>query len=157
MAAQTDHIQAPDRVETRLLQEFRVQAGNRLRPARSPWIAVLSWATMAAMIAAGIWIVRERQPETVRLANRHSVEMAVADISSEEPSEDGFVPLPGAAQLAPSEYLDLVRVELPRSAMMQIGIEVSPERAAEPVQADVMVGSDGLARSVRFLEPTGSD
>ena len=40
--------------------------------------------------------------------------------------------------------------------MMQVGIEVSPERADETVRADVMVGSDGLARAVRFVD-AGSD
>ena len=50
--------------------------------------------------------------------------------------------------------MNVVRVEVPRSAMEAVGIAVSPERAAERVQADVMMGSDGLARAVRFVDST---
>jgi len=60
--------------------------------------------------------------------------------------------LPNAARIAPNEDVNLVRVEVPRSAMIGLGFEVSAERAAEPVEAEVVLGSDGLARAVRFLD-----
>ena len=118
----------------------------------------LAWAAaLAAMLAIGVIVMRDRQP--VRLATAQNLESATLESTNvlEGATDDGFVPLPGAAQLPPAENVDLVRVELPRSAMRQIGIEVSPERASEKIQADVMVGADGLARSVRFLEASGSD
>jgi hypothetical protein len=43
-------------------------------------------------------------------------------------------------------------VEVPRSAMIALGFEVNPEQAWQPVQADVMLGADGLARAVRFID-----
>ena len=48
--------------------------------------------------------------------------------------------------------MNLVRVELPRSSMISLGFAVSEEREAETVEADVMLGADGVARAVRFLE-----
>jgi len=45
----------------------------------------------------------------------------------------------------------LVRVELPRSALMRFGLPVNTERASERVKADVLVGSDGIARAIRFV------
>jgi hypothetical protein len=48
--------------------------------------------------------------------------------------------------------VNVVRVEMPRSAMLALGLEVSPERASELVAADVMLGPDGLARAVKFLD-----
>jgi hypothetical protein len=36
--------------------------------------------------------------------------------------------------------------------MIALGLEVSPERASEMVEADVMLGPDGLARAVRFVD-----
>jgi hypothetical protein len=63
-----------------------------------------------------------------------------------------FIPLPNAARLAPSEDVNLVRVEVPRSTMIALGYPVAADRAAELVQADVVLGSDGLARAVRFLD-----
>jgi hypothetical protein len=46
----------------------------------------------------------------------------------------------------------LVRVELPRSALMRFGLPVNMDRANERVKADVLVGSDGIARAIRFVE-----
>jgi hypothetical protein len=53
---------------------------------------------------------------------------------------------------ADAEFGDIVRVEVPRSAMMALGYDVNPERAAETVEAEVTLGPDGQAREVRFLE-----
>ena len=63
-----------------------------------------------------------------------------------------FVVLPTAAPVGPSDGWNLVRVQLPRSAMITAGLRVSADRAAELVQADVMLGADGQARAIRFLE-----
>ena len=45
----------------------------------------------------------------------------------------------------------LVRVELPRSALMRFGLPVNTDRASERVKADVLLGSDGIARAIRFV------
>jgi hypothetical protein len=45
----------------------------------------------------------------------------------------------------------LVRIELPRSALMRFGLPVNTDRARERVKADVLVGSDGIARAIRFV------
>jgi hypothetical protein len=45
----------------------------------------------------------------------------------------------------------LVRVELPRSALMRFSLPVGVDRANERVRADVLVGSDGIARAIRFV------
>jgi hypothetical protein len=81
------------------------------------------------------------------------VEMAMAPNTDDAQSEyEGFITLPNAGRLADNEEVNLVRVEVPRSAMIALGLEVSPERATELVAADVMLGPDGLARAVRFLD-----
>jgi hypothetical protein len=45
----------------------------------------------------------------------------------------------------------LVRIELPRSALMRFGLPVNTDRARERVKADVLVGADGIARAIRFV------
>jgi hypothetical protein len=161
LAAEREHVQAPPQVEDRLIAAFRAQAATRASErSRIRWIPAAAWAgAVAAMLAIGVLAVRDRLPQAKHPATTKNVELAVLENTRgfENGEDDGFMPLPGAAQLGPAENLDLVRVELPRSAMMQVGIEVSPERAAEKIQADVMVGADGLARSVRFVEISGSD
>ena len=46
----------------------------------------------------------------------------------------------------------LVRVELPRSALTTFGLPMNMDRADERIKADVLVGPDGLARALRFVE-----
>ena len=46
----------------------------------------------------------------------------------------------------------IVRVELPRSAMVSLGLPVNMDRYSERVKADVLVGVDGLARAIRFVQ-----
>lgn len=46
----------------------------------------------------------------------------------------------------------VVRVELPRSAMASFGLPVNMDRADQRVKADVLLGADGLARAIRFVQ-----
>ncbi|HEX8178127.1 MAG TPA: hypothetical protein VF525_01150 [Pyrinomonadaceae bacterium] len=61
-----------------------------------------------------------------------------------------FVPLVagGAPPLASGQ---LVRVELPRSALAALGLALDPARAGETIKADVLLGDDGLARAIRLV------
>jgi hypothetical protein len=46
----------------------------------------------------------------------------------------------------------LVRVELPRSAVARFGLPVNMDRPGDRVKADVLVGVDGLAQAIRFVQ-----
>jgi hypothetical protein len=46
----------------------------------------------------------------------------------------------------------MVRVELPRSAMANFGLPVNVDRSDQRVKADVLLGADGLARAIRFVQ-----
>ncbi|MEW6126381.1 MAG: hypothetical protein AB1757_04895 [Acidobacteriota bacterium] len=45
----------------------------------------------------------------------------------------------------------LVRVELPSSALASFGLPVNYENANQRVKADVVLGNDGIARAIRFV------
>lgn len=45
----------------------------------------------------------------------------------------------------------IVRVELPRSSLTAMGVEV-PENRAENVKTDLLIGSDGVMKAVRFVK-----
>ncbi len=46
----------------------------------------------------------------------------------------------------------IVRVELPRSALVNFGLPVNMDRYNEKVKADVLLGVDGLAHAIRFVQ-----
>jgi len=151
LAASSRRTEAPARVESRLVKEFRRQSGSETGSSARHWTPVLTWAAaLAAMVALAIFLVRPREPEAVRPAPHRGVELAM--LQAQEDS-DGFIPLPNSAGVAADgDEVNLVRMEVPRSAMIALGLDVSVERAEELVEADVMLGSNGIARAVRFLE-----
>ena len=57
-----------------------------------------------------------------------------------------------APQIDPNDDVSVVRMEFPRSAMLAVGLEVNPDQVSDTVEAEVKLGSDGLARAVRFME-----
>jgi hypothetical protein len=63
-----------------------------------------------------------------------------------------FYRLPDADRLPPLESVRIVRVELPVSSLRLMGFAVSEEPAGSSIQADVLLGQDGLARAVRFVQ-----
>jgi anti-sigma factor RsiW len=145
-------VQAPSRLEARLLRAFRAQHGAPPAEGRR-WLAPLTWAAATAL-AAGLFLVSAPQPAppaaTAGLASLETPAAVVIDETS--PEAEGFIPLPNAERIGPGDGFNLVRVEVPRSAMMAVGIPVSADQASDPVEADVLLGSDGLARAVRFLD-----
>ena len=46
----------------------------------------------------------------------------------------------------------VMRVELPRSALAGFGLPVNMDRVNERVKADVLMGPDGQARAIRFVQ-----
>lgn len=62
-----------------------------------------------------------------------------------------FMPLTGGGSLVQPDSGQIVRVELPRSALLSFGLPMNMERADERIKADLIVGNDGLARAIRFV------
>ena len=60
-----------------------------------------------------------------------------------------FYPLMDPAP--PFERGQILRVNLPASAMRTVGLPVHDDRLNEPVQADVLMGEEGLPRAIRFV------
>lgn len=165
VAAEWSHVEAPARVEARLLAAFREHSGvGHSGPAIAPpprmWLPVITWFAAAAAVAAlALVLVSDRRPQPVHRDLPGGFESALAQAPIElETSDDSafnnedFIPLPNAERISPNEDVNLIRVEVPRSAMIALGYDVSADRASEPVEAEVVLGADGLARAVRFLD-----
>lgn len=63
-----------------------------------------------------------------------------------------YYPLTALAGSAMPQGGQVVRVRLPRSALSALGLPMNVERAGEQVQADVVIGDDGLAHAIRFVQ-----
>jgi hypothetical protein len=137
--------EAPPRVEQRLLKAFRVQAGGRPERARRNWGA---WAAAAAVVLVSVsWIVSR----PVKPTGPAVPIQAMADLGD---SESSFIPLPydsGDLAAVPEEDADLVRVEVPRAALVALGLPVALGGPAR-VEAEVALGADGMLEGIRIMQ-----
>ncbi len=158
LAAEEARVKPVGPVEGRLLAAFRGQNGYVLpHRERRWWVPTGAWVAAAAVLAGAVlMIVNTRRPEPAAYYNNAAATVdwtsrLPADALSEE-ARGEFISLPNAERLPEDDHLNLVRMELPRTAMIALGYTVEAERAQEKVEAEVVLGSDGLARAVRFLE-----
>ena len=129
-------------------------------------------AAAAALVAMMATYMYERKPATIAVAS--PVTQAPVVTTTEPASQVARVqPRPARRQVAkhsaprqeivtdffplvdvapPFERGELVRVNLPASAMRTVGLPVREERLSDRVQADVLVGQEGMPRAIRFVK-----
>jgi hypothetical protein len=76
---------------------------------------------------------------------------SVASDSATEITTD-FIPVGYTSTTSLQDGGQLVRVELPRSALVAFGLPMNFNRYDEKVKADVFFGMDGMARAIRFVQ-----
>lgn len=162
-------------LELRLRAAFRSQHATRHSARR--WAA---GAIAASLVAVGVWQLTSQRPPAPTLektvtalppapVQTDSVSIPVQPrLAKSRPvvrkpgkrpkvaravmqANPDFVELPFAPALTPWDSGQVIRVRLPRSSMRTVGLPVNEERLGERVQADVLMGDDGIARAVRFL------
>jgi hypothetical protein len=143
--------EAPAAVEARLRAAFR----KRHKRLIWPYFAL---AAMAAAVALFINTRAKVQTMEIAVVTPPVVNVPVARVAVSQPVRrrpvpkeivTDFFPLMEDAQ--PFERGELLRVSLPASAMRSVGLPVSEDRLADTIQADVLVGEEGLARAIRFV------
>ena len=117
-------------VERKLVAAFRARKARRQVP-----YGVI--AASVLLFAAASWLVRTSAPAPTA---------AQAEVVTDFIAVEGTDP----AELVDSPIL--VRVKLPRAALVKFGLPMNQERSSEFVNADVVLGNDGLARAIRFVQ-----
>ena len=82
-------------------------------------------------------------------SNKKTRPVEAGDRNTEIATE--FIPLIHGEAMTPSDGGQIVRVEMPRSALVSFGLPMNMERGGGLVKADVVVGNDGFARAIRFV------
>ena len=63
-----------------------------------------------------------------------------------------YYPLPSADSLPAPDAEAVVRMMVPGSTLQLVGFPVNEVLRPEFVRADVVVGQDGMARAIRFVQ-----
>jgi hypothetical protein len=86
-----------------------------------------------------------------RQNSRRAVRRNATAMFPEAEVATSFYSLVEEGELVPLESGRVVRIEVPASALIALGLPITAESKDRPVQADLVLGQDGLARAIRFL------
>ena len=154
--------EAPLAVEARLLRQFRARRTSR----KWRWVGI---AAIAAGVVLAVLLSTNRSsrpvvgavPPAVQIPQRAA--LPVAPVAASAPRKvarkmarpearevvTDFFPLMDPAP--PFERGQILRVQLPAAAMRTVGLPVREDHLADPIQADVLVGEEGMPRAIRFV------
>ncbi len=132
-------ISAPDHLEATLAARFAKTRPAAARP-RLWWMPPLALAATIAMVS---WMIRGPVPEGEGLV---SLAPAMADADA-----GPFLALRPLDRIALEPGTTIVTTEFPRALLADWGLPVSPDRAGEPVRAEMLYSRDGEPLAVRLL------
>jgi hypothetical protein len=76
--------------------------------------------------------------------------MVAHPVQQASQEKSGFFVFPYAPALEPHENAEIYRVRVPRATLAEFGLP-SGSRLDESIQADLVIGSDGVTRAIRFI------
>jgi hypothetical protein len=176
LAENSRMLRVPSRVETRVLQQFRLKHQPR-QERRFLQLAIWALAAAAVIVCGlGVWDWHKwRQgslgsnivaPAAARNISSPSSGSAVANTSAvtddpeilmagnegnEGKGGNDFTQLPGSS-LQEMEDGTIVRVGMERASLAAFGLPVNEDEASDWIQVDLLVASDGSAQAVRLPE-----
>jgi hypothetical protein len=131
LTAQTASAPTPENLEARLLAEFDA--------ARTGPRQVRRWfLPAAAALAASLALLIHQPSPTPRSAKAHD-------------DDRPFLQIPYVTPRAPYERAEVMRMQVPLTALIAAGFEVHTAELGDAVNADVLVGQDGRALAIRLV------
>jgi len=92
-----------------------------------------------------------RRDDGVLASERELIAIDADSTYADATTTDPFITIPYAEPLAPYERAELQRVKLTRGTLLAMGLPTDVPDADEPMNAELMVGEDGIPRAVRIL------
>jgi hypothetical protein len=141
----TADLQPPAELQQTLLTKFhRLQ--NKKSKINILWIGRIAAAFVCiSLVSALVWRLKQQSP-TTPTAEKPAIQSR--EITS------GFIPLMHG-ELA-GNGVQIVRVRLPRSSLLDLGFPVNMDRPDEMIEADVVLGEEGLPHAIRLIQQSNS-
>jgi hypothetical protein len=147
------HIEA--RLKARLFDAGPQPARTLPAPRRAPtwierwgaWVAWPIWVTAAAGLVS--WMVYTNPavaPEQIGPG------APSYEVPGRSPAATPFIALTSLDNIPAGARSEVVSATLPRATLAEFGLPVSPMRAAEPIDAEFLIGANGGVLAVRFVD-----
>lgn len=151
--------------------EASLRAATRARRpiTRHHWIPAAAAAGLAAFLLSRTWYPAtrvlpapppawtaplaqngERKPSAVRIPRRRFP--PVRAVRPTDEYKTSFLPIPASEAFPPPAATTILRAEIRKGDLRQFGLEVPVPIAGERIRVEFIVGDDGLARAVRFVQ-----
>lgn len=130
-----DAVAAPAGVQISVMAEFRARRNKRMIHDPRAWWTLAA----AAVVAIAFLLMPARAPKREPLiteSNGYATE---------------FIPLRFGRAAEPNEMLQVIRIRLPARELTRLGVPLPPDLARSTVKADVLLGEDGVAKAIRFV------
>ncbi len=166
LAASMERERAPVELETILISTYRQRISSD-RPSLSipsqtfsPWLwrtgrSLMEVAAVILLFAVSLQLLLTLPPSLLPtyteepakgpVVTPRGVQSPLVELTTD------FIPLVPCVGLDCFEGGQLVRVAMPRLALIFLGLPMNEQLAQEPVTADVLIGGDGVARAIRFV------
>jgi hypothetical protein len=132
LRSELDTLHAPPALESVLASQFRRTHGKR------PTLWWMPPLALAATLGVVSWMVRMPAP--------------VAPVQVAAAADPGpFLALRPLERIALEPSTTVVETEFPRALLADWGLPVEPDRANEPVRAQLLYSPDGEALAVRLI------
>jgi hypothetical protein len=94
----------------------------------------------------------ERIPDanTIRRSSRARLSPQIEWTTAEAATD--FYVIPYVLPFGPNDRVRVIRMNVPVSMLADYGLPAYSDKAFYPIQADVMVGDDNIARAIRFVQ-----
>ncbi len=137
-------VRAPEALEPRLVAAFRGER-DRERAATRPRLWWMPPLAMVAVVAVVSWMVRAP-------GSHPAAEVPPPPAAGPAADAGPFIALRPLERIALEPQATVVRTEFPPALLAQWGLPVPPERAGEPVRAEMLYSADGQVLAVRILD-----
>jgi hypothetical protein len=177
---QSQHLQTPPRVETALLAEFRGHHRRASWRRTLEWSSMGATAAVLLLVLWTVGLRSRGPAQPVPRKDVSSQSSAPLDAKASAGSSAGdavpgtdeivddsgsgnvstgatyvasdFVPVPFTGAIAADDPGMVVRVQLTRASLAQLGYPVAEAPDDDLIQADVLVGEDGWPRGVKLVQ-----
>jgi len=178
LAEESAEAQAPARLETLLLQEFRREkSATASRGVR--WQLAAFGIAAAVLLALGLSLHRQHlvtpanvnsgqssvQTVTTAPANSAATKTSAtavdgsthAAVADDAEYATAYMPLPYTYDPSELEGGAVVRVVLPRAALVSYGLPVEGMGVRDQVTADMVISQDGTPQAIRLVAQSGAN